>query len=162
MIIFIIIFSFLFQLSITNIINLNTYIIPLFILSSFSILYPYFKNKFNFIIAITLIGFLYDISMNMTFINTIIYSICGALIIFFNKLLKYNIYTSNFINIIIIIIYNLLLILIFNLINYTNFNFNILVKIILQSQILNLIFGIILYKIVNLLSNILDVHKNID
>ena len=101
MIIFIIIFSFLFQLSITNIINLNTYIIPLFILSSFSILYPYFKNKFNFIIAITLIGFLYDISMNMTFINTIIYSICGALIIFFNKLLKYNIYTSNFINILI-------------------------------------------------------------
>ena len=101
MIIFIIIFSFLFQLSITNIINLNTYIIPLFILSSFSMLYPYFKNKFNFIIAITLIGFLYDISMNMTFINTIIYSICGALIIFFNKLLKYNIYTSNFINILI-------------------------------------------------------------
>ena len=155
-----IIFSFLFESVITNIVNINSFLVPLFLITSFTILYPYFKNKFNFILACILCGIIYDISFSDTiFINTISFGIIGLFIIMCYNYFRYSIYSSNIINILVILVYRVISYLLLVIIEYLNFDNSNLLKGIYSSILINLIYGIIIYLVSDLISKIFDLKR---
>ena len=156
-----VIFSFLFESVITNIINLDSILIPLFLLTSFSILYPYCKNKIFFVSLCIICGLVYDIYIDTLFINTISYGICSLIVLLIYNYLKYNIYSANFINIISIIVFRIVSFLLLCLMDVISFDFSLLIVGLYSSLIINLIYGLILYIIVNLLSKILNIKRYI-
>ena len=136
-----IIFSFLFESIVTNIVHINTLLTPLFLITSLVILYPYFKNKTNFIISCIVCGFFYDIAFtDSTFINTISFGISGCFIILCYNYFKYSIYSSNFINIISIIVYRIISYVLLVIVDYLNFNMTSLLEGIYNSILINIIY----------------------
>lgn len=161
MIYIILTFSFLFETMFTNIITIDSFLIPLFLLTSLSILYPYFKkNKLTFFIASVICGFFYDIMVtNSPFINTISFGICSAFIILGYNYMNYNIVNSNFINVIIIIIYRVVSYLLLFIIDFIKFNENNLLQGIYNSILVNIIYGVILYIVIDLTSKIFNIKR---
>lgn len=164
MIYILIIFSFLFESLITNIVNIESFLVPLFLLTSLCILYPFFKsNNLTFFITSTICGFIYDISFTDTlFINTISFGACSGIIILLYNYFKYNIYSASFINVISIISYRTISYLLLCIIDYINFNHVIFFKGIYNSLLINIIYGIILYLTADILSRLFNIkmHKN--
>lgn len=161
MIYIILIFSFLFETMFTNIVSINSFLIPLFLLTSLSILYPYFKDKYmTFFLVSIICGFLYDITLtNTPFINTITFGICSILIIIVYNYINYNIINSNLINIIIIIFYRIISYLFIFIVDFVKFNEVILMKGIYNSIIINVIYGIVIYIIIDLISKIFRIKR---
>lgn len=161
MIYIIIIFSFLFESAFSNIVNSYSFLTPLFLLTALPIVYPYFKNNnINFIIMCIICGIFYDISFtDSLFINTISFGMCGGLIVLVYNYVNYNIFSCNCINIIIIIFYRIISYLLLCIIDYVNFNGNILFQGIYNSLLANIINGVILFIIVDLLSKIFNIKR---
>ena len=62
MIWFVLLFSFLLEAAFTNIVSTNSFLIPLFSITSLVLIYPYFKNKnINYFIVCLILGSFYDI-----------------------------------------------------------------------------------------------------
>ena len=154
----ILIFSFLFEAMFTNLVGTNSIFIPLFTLTSLVLVYPYFKKKnFNYVLVCLILGIFYDIAFaDSVFVNTICFGIIGGLNILIYNYVKYNIYTSNIINIIIIITYRIISYIILLSINFIIFNGNILFKGIYSSLLINIAYGVILYFIIELLAKIFN------
>lgn len=161
MIYILLIFSFLFESVITNIVNINSFLISLFLLTSLVILYPYFKDKIIFVIVCVICGFFYDVAFSdSVFINTISFGICSGLIMIGYNYMKYNIYTSNFINIVNIVFYRLISYLLLVIVDVVSFNGFSLLKGIYNSILINIVYGIIIYLILNLLSKIFNIKRD--
>lgn len=158
MICFTLIFSFLFEAMFTNIVDINSIFIPLFTLTSLVLIYPYFKKKnFNYFLVCLILGLFYDIAFaDSIFINTICFGIISGLNMLIYNYVKYNVYTSNITNIIIIITYRIISYIILLSINYIHFNSKIFFKGIYSSLLINIAYGIILYFIIDILAKILN------
>lgn len=146
--IIVIILSFILEGIVTNIINSNSYLLPLFTITSLVITYPYFdkEKKVRFIIISIIIGILYDIAYtNSLFINTFTFTICALLIIILDNYIPDNFFNRNGINIIMIILFKTISYILLFIFRFINFNQNILIKGIYSSLILNIIYSIILY-----------------
>lgn len=161
MIYLILIFSYLFESAFSNVVPLNSIFTPLFLLTSLTILYPYFKNKkINFIIVCMICGLFYDITLtNSSFINTLSFSFCGGLIILGYNYINYNIYSSNFFNVIILIIYRIINYLLLCIIDFTKFNEMLLLEGIYNSLVSNIIYGIFIYLLIDVLSKMFSIKK---
>ena len=161
MIYIILIFSMLFEAAFTNIVNSYSFLIPLFLLTSLTILYPYFKNnKFNFVIVSIICGLFYDIGFtNSLFINTISFGICGGLIIWGYNYMNYNVFSCCFVNIINIIFYRIISYLLLCIIDYINFKGIILLEGIYNSLLVNIVYCVIIFIIVDLISKIFNIKK---
>ena len=152
------IFSFLFEAIFTNLINTNSILIPLFTLTSLILVYPYFRKKdFNYILVCLTVGLFYDIVFSdSVFVNTICFGILGLVNMTCYKFVKYNIYTSNIINLILLITYRIISYIILLSINYITFNNYIFFKGIYSSVLINILYGIILYIIIEFLARIFN------
>lgn len=161
MVYIIIIFSFLFESVFSNIVNNHTFLTPLFLITSLSILYPYFKNKkFNFVIVSIICGLLYDISFTGSpFIDTIVFGLCSGLIILIYNYVNYNIFSSNFINVIIIIFYRIVSYLLLCIIDFIKFNEISLLEGIYNSLLVNIVYGFIMFIIIDLIAKIFNVKR---
>ena len=158
MISIILIFSLLLESAFSNIVPLNSLFIPLFVITSLTIVYPYFKkNKFNFILVCMIMGLVYDIVFsNSSFVNVIAFSLIGGILMICYNYVKYNIYTANIINLIVLISYRIITYIILLSINYITFNNKILLSGIYSSILMNVIYGIILFYITDVLSRIFN------
>lgn len=154
----ILIFSFLFEAAFSNLISLYNLFTPLFSLTAIVILYPYMsKNKISFILICMILGVLYDISFTgSSFVNTISFAIAGYILSSCYNYVKYNIYTANIINIIILISYRIINYIILLSINYINFNNRDFFSGIYNSLLINIIYCFILFFIVDLISKIFN------
>ena len=161
MIYIILIFSFLFEASFSNIIPKNSLLVPLFLLTSLTILYPYFKNKnINFTITCVICGFIYDISLtNSLFINTLSFGLVSGLTILSYNYINYNIYSSNILNIIVLIFYRIISYILLCIIDIIKFNEKSLIEGIYSSLIVNVKYGIIIFIIVDLLAKIFNIKR---
>ena len=139
----------------------DTLFTPLFFITSLAILYPYFKNKVNFIIICIICGFFYDIAfMDSAFINTISFGICSYFIIMCYGYFNYSIYSSNLINIFNIIVYRIISYILLVIVDYVNFDGFSLLEGIYNSILLNIIYGIFIYLIATMLSKIFKIKKD--
>ena len=161
MIYVIVIFSLIFESVFSNIVNNHTFLTPLFLITSFSILYPYFKNeKFNFVIVTIICGLIYDISFtDSPFINTISFGLCSGLIMLIYNYINYNIFSSNFINVIIIIFYRIISYLLLCIVDFIKFNETSLLQGIYNSLLVNIVYGVIIFIIVDLIAKIFNLKR---
>ena len=150
MIFIILIISFILELLFTNIIPLNSILIPMFTLVSLVLLYPLFKNKNNYLITCLIVGLLYDIYCSSLFINTLTFSLCGYLISIIFHFITDNIQSNILISIILIILFRTISYTLLIINDYTMFNINILLKGIYSSLIINLIYAFILNIIIKI------------
>ena len=155
------IISFLLEGMFTNFISTNSVLIPLFTLTSLVVIYPYFNKKnINYIIICLIMGVLYDVVfINSLFINTICFSIMGGLTILCYSFVKYNIYTSNIINILILIAYRIITYIMLLSINYITFNSSILFKGIYSSILINVLYAIMSYFILEIIAKIFNKNR---
>lgn len=161
MVYIVLLFSFLFESVFSNIVNIYSFLTPLFLLTSLTILYPYFKkNKINFVIISIIFGLLYDITFtDSLFINTISFGFCSGLIMLGYNYVNYNIFSSNIINIINIIFYRIISYLLLCIVDVIHFNESILFEGIYNSLLVNIIYGIIIFIIIELISKIFNIKR---
>lgn len=161
MIYIILIFSFLFESLFSNIVKPYTFLTPLFFITSLTILYPYFKNKkINFFIVSIICGLFYDLAFtNSPFINTLSFGMSSGLIIIGYNYMNYNIINSSFINIIVIAFYRTISYLFLFIIDALKFNGLNLFEGIYNSLLVNIIYGIIIFIIVNLIAKIFNIKR---
>ncbi len=160
--IILIIISFILEGIFTNLISINSLLLPLFTITSFVFTYIYFnkEKKYTFIIISFIIGILYDIAYtNSLFINTFTFLICSLLIILINRYIKDSFISRMIINILIIISFKFISYLLLFIFGFINFNYNILIKGIYSSLILNIIYGLFLYFICDKIDNKLNRRK---
>lgn len=161
MIYIILIISFLLESSFSNITNINSLFTPLFLLTSLVLLYPYFKkSNSNFIIVCVICGLIYDISFSdSVFINTLSFGLSGGLIILGYNYVNYNIYSSNFINLMVIIFYRIVSYILLCIVDYIHFNEMSMIEGIYNSIIVNIIYGILIYIIIDLIAKIFNIKR---
>ncbi len=149
MIYIVLIISLLLECVISNLIDLNSIFIPLFLLISFIVVYPYLKKDIEkYLIICTVSGLIYDISFyNSTFINTISFFIIGLLVILLYKYLNSNILNLVLKVIIIVTMYRIISFSMLCIIGYIDFNLTLLFRSIYSSYIINIIYIILLYLI---------------
>ncbi len=157
----ILIFSFLFESAFSNIISNYSLLTPLFLITSLVILYPYFKNKnLNYIIVCVICGLFYDIAFcDSIFINTLSFGLSGGLIILGYNYVNYNLYSSNFLNLITLIFYRIVSYILLCIVDYVHFNEMYLIESIYTSIIVNLIYGIFIYLIIFLIAKKFDIKR---
>ena len=150
----ILIFSFLFESIFTNMVNTDSIFIPLFTLTSLILVYPYFrKTNFNYILVCLIVGLFYDIVFSdSVFVNTICFGFLGVINLICYKYVKYNVYTTNIINLILLITYRIISYIILLSINYITFNNFIFFKGIYSSILINIIYGFSLYFVIEILA----------
>lgn len=161
MIYFTLIFSLIFEAIISNIVEIDSIFIPIFLLCSLVIIYPYIDKKNNFLILSIISGFFYDnIFVNSNFISTISFFICAYLIIMLYKILNNNFINSLIAVILTLILYRLSTYLLLILIGYNGITFKLLFRSIYSSLIINIIYSIILYFILKKINIIKKIGKN--
>ena len=143
--------SFVLESILSKFIAIDTKLFePLTTIVALVIIYPYFRkyeNRYYYLLFGT--GLLYDIMYTNTFLlNAIIFVILGVVIKHANKL-----FSSNFINIslvtaVTIIIYRIITYLILCIINYLSFDIKDLFFSLTSCLLLNMIYSIILYMII--------------
>lgn len=127
----------------SNIIPMHSHLIPLFTIITL-LIYP--KNKIYIYI---IMGILYDLLYSdMLFLNLSIFLLLYPLIIYLHKDIPNN-YLSLIYRIICVIIFYVTISYIFSIILGNNFNISILYNTIINSMFINIVYGIILYDILN-------------
>lgn len=163
MIYIIIITSFLLEGITTNLISMNSLLIPVFTITSFVITYPYFnkEKKYLFLLTSLSVGICYDIVYtNSLFINTFSFIICSLIIILIHNFLSHRVYNVMLINIFILILFRICTyFLLTTFSNNMSFNKELLFKGIYSSLILNIIYGLILYFVCDKLAKKLNIIK---
>ena len=150
----VLIISFLLEAVFTNLVNNNSLLIPLFTLTTLVMIYPYFNKKnINYILVCLIVGLFYDIVFaDSIFVNTVSFGIVGALTMLCYNYVKYNIYSSSIVNIIMLITYRIISYVILLSINYITFNNKVFFRGVYKSLIANIIYGILLYLIIEIIA----------
>ena len=149
------IMSNIFPSTLSNI----SYFTTIYIIISFAITYPYFDNDKKFFILIFIFGILFDILYTSTiFVNTFIFIIIGIVIKILYNILPGNVFMTNIISYVGIIIFHS--IILYNTNDYRNMVIIVLYfcsYIIIHSIFMTIIYTSISYFIMKFMYNKFDI-----
>lgn len=135
-----------------------SYFTTIYMIIAFTIIYPYFDNDKKYFILIFVFGILFDILYTSTFmVNTFIFIIIGIVIKILYNILSDNVFVTNIISYVGIIIYHLLSFIILIITGYGNYSIILLFNIIIHSIIMTIIYTSISYFIIKFLYKKFDV-----
>lgn len=144
------IMSNIFSSTLSNI----SYFTTLYTIISFVIIYPYFDNDKKYYLLILIFGILFDVLYTSTFfINIFIFIIIGIIIKLLYNLFPENIFMTNIISYICIIIYHILSFIILVIVGYNDYDIMLLFNIIIHSIFMTIIYTSISYFIVKFMYN---------
>ena len=144
------IMSNIFPSTLSNI----SYFITIYTIISFVIIYPYFDNDKKYYLLILIFGILFDVLYTSTFfINIFIFIIIGIIIKLLYNLFPENIFMTNIISYICIIIYHILSFIILVIVGYNDYNIMLLFNIIIHSIFMTIIYTSISYFIIKFMYN---------
>ena len=145
------VFSFLLEGIMSNIFPSTLSNISYFI-------YPYFDNDKKFFILIFIFGILFDILYTSTiFVNTFIFIIIGIVIKILYNILPGNVFMTNIISYVGIIIYHILSFIILMITGYGDYSIILLFNIIIHSIFMTIIYTSISYFIMKFMYNKFDI-----
>lgn len=148
--------SNIFPSTLTNI----SYFTTIYILISFVIIYPYFNNEKKYYILLIVFGLLFDVLYTGTFIfNMVLFLVIGIVIKILNNLFPENIVTTNLISIIIITVYHVVSFIILNLFSSINYDFLLLISIMIHSLIMTIIYTTISYFAIRYIFNRFNIKQ---
>lgn len=146
MIVFVSVLSVILDIIISKYVSNNSLFIPLFTIISLIIIYPYFHKPYKYFKYCAIIGILYDIAYtNTLFYNFFIFILLGFIISFFYYLFSNTLNITILISIITIVSYRIINLLFFIIFKKIDFNFDIFLKSIYSSLIINIIYCILGY-----------------
>lgn len=150
----VLIVSFLLEAMFTNLVSINSFFIPLFTLTSLVMVYPYFNKKnINYILVCLIVGLFYDVVFaDSIFVNAVSFGLVGALTMLCYNYVKYNIYSSSIVNVIMLTTYRIISYVILLSINYITFNNKVFFSGIYKSLLTNIIYGVLLYLIIEIIA----------
>lgn len=123
-----------------------SYFTTIYIIISFIIIYPYFSNEKKYYLLVIIFGLLFDIIYTGTFIlNMFIFIVLGILIKILNNVFPENAFTTNIISVIVISGYHILSFIILSIVGSVNYDFMLLINIVLKSIIMTIIYTSISY-----------------
>lgn len=135
-----------------------SYFTTIYLIIAFTIIYPYFDNDKKYFILIFVFGILFDILYTSTFmVNTFIFIIIGIVIKILYNILSDNVFVTNIISYVGIIIYHLLSFIILIITGYGDYSIILLFNIIIHSIIMTIIYTSISYFIIKFLYKKFDV-----
>ena len=135
-----------------------SYFTTIYMIIAFTIIYPYFDNDKKYFILIFVFGILFDILYTSTFmVNTFIFIIIGIVIKILYNILSDNVFVTNIISYVGIIIYHLLSFIILIITGYGDYSIILLFNIIIHSIIMTIIYTSISYFIIKFLYKKFDV-----
>ena len=144
------IMSNIFPSTLSNI----SYFTTIYTIISFVIIYPYFDNDKKYYLLILIFGILFDVLYTSTFfINIFIFIIIGIIIKLLYNLFPENIFMTNIISYICIIIYHILSFIILVIVGYNDYNIMLLFNIIIHSIFMTIIYTSISYFIIKFMYN---------
>ena len=144
------IMSNIFPSTLSNI----SYFTTIYTIISFVIIYPYFDNDKKYYLLILIFGILFDVLYTSTFfINIFIFIIIGIIIKLLYNLFPENIFMTNIISYICIIIYHILSFIILVIVGYNDYNIMLLFNIIIHSIFMTIIYTSIRYFIIKFMYN---------
>ena len=134
-------------------VNDLTYFTPLLTLTSIFIIYPlYRKKEKEYFISIFILGLVYDLLYtNLLFFNAVLFVFIGFIIRFIVKNFELSYVKIIIYMVLIVIFYESLTVLFLGLYNIVPVSINKLIYKILQSLILNMIYGELLFIVIRLL-----------
>ena len=148
------IMSNIFPSTLSNI----SYFTTIYIIISFAIIYPYFDNDKKFFILIFIFVILFDILYTSTiFVNTFIFIIIGIVIKILYNILPGNVFMTNIISYVGIIIYHILSFIILMITGYGDYSIILLFNIIIHSIFMTIIYTSISYFIMKFMYNKFDI-----
>ena len=148
------IMSNIFPSTLSNI----SYFTTIYIIISFAIIYPYFDNDKKFFILIFIFGILFDILYTSTiFVNTFIFIIIGIVIKILYNVLPENVFMTNIISYIGIIIYHILSFIKLMITGYMDYSIILLFNIIIHSIFMTIIYTSISYFVIKFIYNKFDI-----
>ena len=154
MIIFIVsAFSFILEYVINGFFH-GSILSGLIILSSLILLGPYFrKDRDSYFIYCFIIGFLFDLVYTGTyFLNSGLFLVIGLCVRYINRITPNNLFVSILELVFMIILYRFISFMFMVVNGFVVMNFNILFRSIYSSLIVNVIYGVVLYFILYLVS----------
>ena len=148
------IMSNIFPSTLSNI----SYFTTIYIIIAFTIIYPYFDNDKKFFILIFIFGILFDILYTSTiFVNIFIFIIIGIVIKILYNILPGNVFMTNIISYVGIIIYHILSFIILMITGYGDYSIILLFNIIIHSIFMTIIYTSISYFIMKFMYNKFDI-----
>ena len=146
MIVFVSVLSIILDIIISKYVSNDSLFIPLFTIISLIIIYPYFHKPYKYFKYCANLGILYDIAYtNTLFYNFFIFILLGFIISFFYYLFSNTLNITILISIITIVSYRIINLLFFIIFKKIDFNFDIFLKSIYSSLIINIIYCILGY-----------------
>ncbi|MFA5603103.1 MAG: hypothetical protein WDA21_05210 [Bacilli bacterium] len=141
--------------------NNTAILFPMFSIVILSLIYPYFNNDDKSYLKLLLaFGLLYDITYtNTLFLNMTLFFLIGISIKLIYLVIPVNIISITITSVITISLYHLLNFIVLNIINYNNYNIKDLGYIISHSLIINIIYTIITFLILNIISRKFKIKK---
>ena len=144
------IMSNIFPSTLSNI----SYFTTIYTIISFVNIYPYFDNDKKYYLLILIFGVLFEVLYTSTFfINIFIFIIIGIIIKLLYNLFPENIFMTNIISYICIIIYHILSFIILVIVGYNDYHIMLLFNIIIHSIFMTIIYTSISYFIVKFMYN---------
>lgn len=123
-----------------------SYFTTIYIIIAFGIIYPYFGNEKKYYILLIIFGFLFDILYTGTFIlNVVLFLVLGMLIKMLNSVFPANVFTTNIISFINIVLYHVLSFIILSLVSGIKYDFMLLINIIIHSIFMTFIYSSVSY-----------------
>lgn len=123
-----------------------SYFTTIYIIISFVIIYPYFDNEKKYYMLLIIFGLLFDILYTSTFVlNMVLFFVLGICIKMFNNIFPENIMTTNIISVVSIILYHVFSFVILSLVSNINYDFILLVNIVIRSIFMTLVYTTISY-----------------
>ncbi len=123
-----------------------SYFTTIYIIIAFGIIYPYFGNEKKYYILLIIFGFLFDILYTGTFIlNVVLFLVLGILIKMLNGVFPANVFTTNIISFINIVLYHVLSFIILSLVSGIKYDFMLLINIIIHSIFMTFIYSSVSY-----------------
>lgn len=156
MIYIVVIISFLLDSFVSLLINSNSLLMPVFSLLSLVIIYPYIKKEdyLKYFITCAVTGILYDIIYtNTLFLNLGLFILLGLCVKLIFNIFSNNLLSNALTSIVIIILYRMSTYFILIIGGYLDYSFLKLLESIYSSIIVNLIYIIIFYLVINFISN---------
>lgn len=155
------IISLLLEGFISNHLDANSLLLPLFTVMSLIIIYPYFNNKdLDFLKYAIILGIFYDlIYINAFPLSLLTFLIIGIIIKIINFWISNNKFNVILISTIVIIMYRITTYIFLVVLDYTSFNLNLLLESIYSSLITNYIYVLIAFTITDKISKKYRIKK---
>lgn len=131
-----------------------SYFTTIYMVIAFVIIYPYFNNDKKYYVLLLVFGILFDILYTSTFlINTFVFIIIGLATKLLYNLFPENVFMTNIISYICVILYHLLTFIILVLTRYGDYNLMLLLNIITHSLVMTIVYTSICYFLIRFIYN---------